>query len=122
MIDKNEAESFLSSAESHGFFRNEKFTSRANYEQFIKLLLEQLWEKFNFKSYRKMLHDYFTDLIDENDILFDIGYSGRTECALKNILGYAPESYYKPWMGLHPGKKQKWDNLLVWNIRNIIYL
>lgn len=94
MIDKDEAESFLSSAESHGFFRNEKFTSRANYEQFIKLLLEQLWEKFNFKSYRKMLHDYFTDLIDENDILFDIGYSGRTECALKNILGYAPESYY----------------------------
>lgn len=94
IIPKEKMEDFLLLAGSYGFLRNEKFTSRANYEQFIKLLLEQLWENTDFREYRKMLQDYFADQIDSSDVLFDIGYSGRTECALKNILGNAPESYY----------------------------
>lgn len=45
-------------------------------------------------KYKTGLKQYFSQIVKPGDILFDIGYSGRPEAALSNILGFPVGSLY----------------------------
>lgn len=62
---------------------------------------EHLYDADAAKEYAKMLREYFSDIIHKNDVIFDVGYSGRMETALGKLLGFPVNSYYfhvhEPW-------------------------
>lgn len=73
---------------------NDFFRSRNDYEKFVKIFIDELWDKADFSEYQKKLRAYFGKILTKGDVLFDIGYSGRAENALKSIMGYTLNSYY----------------------------
>lgn len=69
------------------------FQNRVEYDQAIKNLTACVdFEKVN--AYKSFLREYFTGIIGENNLLFDIGYSGRGEAALSKLLGHPVNGLY----------------------------
>ena len=71
-----------------------KFDSKESFYNFIRCLIENFESCFDFETYRAKLKSSFSKIIQEGDVLFDVGYSGRAELALSSILGYPVNSYY----------------------------
>lgn len=70
-----------------------KFENRTQYDAAIQQLAECVdFDLLNAK--KQELRDYFVHLIGKNDLMFDIGYSGRGEAALSRLLGYPVNSLY----------------------------
>lgn len=94
MLDEEKIRNVKECLKDNGFFQSVKFNGREEYERFILFFINNVWDKLEWSKYKKLLKDYFKDIIHENDILFDIGYSGRSESALNNVLGFTLDSYY----------------------------
>lgn len=94
IMEPEEVNQFLTEAGARNYPANKKFASRDQYEDFLKLFIDKCWDLVKWEKYRSCVGGYLSEHISEGDLLFDIGYSGRVECALKNILGYAVDSFY----------------------------
>lgn len=70
------------------------FGSITEYEQCLKVLIDEVLDFTLLPKYKKQLRDYFSRWIKPGDYIFDIGYSGRPEAALSNILGFPVGSLY----------------------------
>ncbi|MBQ9761105.1 MAG: HAD-IA family hydrolase [Clostridia bacterium] len=71
----------------------ETFQSREQFFYTVNLLAEALdYEKLKVNNQK--LAAYFSELIGQNDLMFDIGYSGRCESVLTKLLGYPIDSLY----------------------------
>lgn len=69
------------------------FENRTEYDAAIKALTECVdFHKIN--DHKDFLRAYFSDMIGKNDLMFDIGYSGRGEAALTKLLGYPVNGLY----------------------------
>lgn len=77
-----------------GFVYEKGFSSRYEYEKFVKFLVEELVEEELLIKNKEKLKKYFSTIIDKDDLLFDIGYSGRAEVGLSSLLGFPINSYY----------------------------
>lgn len=60
----------------------------------LKIFIEQIVDMRLLADYKAKLKTYFSELISPGDYIFDIGYSGRPEAALSNILGFPVGSLY----------------------------
>lgn len=69
------------------------FIDKSDYENMI-YRLGSLLDFEKIKESKEFLKNYFSSIIGENDLLFDIGYSGRCEAALSSLLGYSINSMY----------------------------
>lgn len=69
------------------------FYSHVMFEKYLNDIYNLVDEK-KLESKRNAIRNYFLNIIKENDILFDIGYSGRQELALSKLLGYSVNSLY----------------------------
>lgn len=70
-----------------------KFTERADYDAVLMAIGDCLdFEKLN--GHRDELRAHFASILGKNDLLFDIGYSGRAEAVLTPLLGYPVNSLY----------------------------
>lgn len=86
-------ESILQTAEMREEEYNARFADQAAYDRTVRLISECVdFEKL--KAQKQALKDYFVSLIGKEDLLFDIGYSGRAEAALTRLLGYPVNSLY----------------------------
>ena len=78
-----------------------KFSSLNEYYRFANVYIKKLYDKSAAKNYQALLYKYFGNLVHENDVIYDVGYSGRMETALTKLLGYPVNSYYfhehEPW-------------------------
>ena len=70
------------------------FGCNAAYLDFIKDFTDRFYTLLDFKSYRSKLVSYFSSIIKPGDVIFDVGYSGRTESILAKLLGFSIDSYY----------------------------
>ncbi len=70
------------------------FTSRSEYDDFVKWFADECYDKVNFDEAQALSKEYLQENISTGDVLFDIGYSGRVECVMNNLLGYSIDSYY----------------------------
>lgn len=62
-----------------------KFRNVIEYHKFVKVFLEKYYSKEKHKEAKEIVYKYFSKISD-NDIIFDMGYSGRIYYALSNIL------------------------------------
>lgn len=71
----------------------ENFKTR---EQFFEVIdhLSNVIDYTKLAKKNETLASYFSETIHENDMMFDIGYSGRCESALTGLLGYPIDSLY----------------------------
>ena len=65
-----------------------KFESEQSYLAFLKTISEKYYNEEKRLSYFRKMKDYFSSIFKENDVLFDVGYSGRSQIILSKFLGY----------------------------------
>ena len=70
------------------------FTERTQFDMYIVQFYNEYLQDARFSEYEKNLAEYFGGIVSENDVLFDIGYSGRIELALNKLLHIKPKSFY----------------------------
>lgn len=80
--------------ERYGAELNIHFGSNMHFDLFVKWLSDNYSELFDFDTLRKKSKAYFSGIISKGDVIFDIGYSGRAEKVLSDLLGYPVDSYY----------------------------
>ena len=71
-----------------------EFGGVAGFNKAIKVFIEEIISFEKLFNYKKMLKEYYSQIIKPNDYIFDIGYSGRPEEALSVLLGYPVGSMY----------------------------
>lgn len=99
VVKKNiDAETVL---QEHEIIPFKKFASLGEFYRFADVFIKELYDPEAALEYREMLFRYFSNLVGKNDVIFDVGYSGRMETALTKLLGYPVNSYYfhehEPW-------------------------
>lgn len=73
--------------------KNTKFKEPDIFAKNIKLISKCI--NYNkLQEYRKKVKNYLVNIISDNDVLVDIGYSGRAETILSKLLGYSVNSLY----------------------------
>lgn len=89
------------SKDAYNAFKNDnrefcetKFEEIVSFSKFMASFYNQYLTDADFAGYNKKLKDYFSDTIAENDVFFDIGYSGRVELVLNRLLGRRIKSFY----------------------------
>ena len=78
----------------NGFFFDRKFKTVSEYERCLKLYIQKIVDFSLLPTYKKQLYTYFSQTVKPGDYIFDVGYSGRPEAALSNILGIPVGSLY----------------------------
>ena len=71
-----------------------KFTDRIQFDMFITRFYNNYLLDAHFEEYQATLKKYFGEQFKENDVLFDVGYSGRIELVLNKLLGFKIRSFY----------------------------
>ena len=103
--------------EKNKFIYDQKFTNYTGYIRFLHLLADKFYNQEHINLYRLKMKAYFEKIIGTNDCCFDIGYSGRTESLLMNLLGYSTDAYY-----LHTNKQVAIDNARINNFKVTTFL
>ena len=76
---------------------NACYEKRFNTNEEFSMFVPQLSALIDYRKlsdYRERLKKYFGSVLGPNDLLFDIGYSGRSEAVLTGLLGYPVNSLY----------------------------
>ncbi len=73
---------------------NTKFGLNENYIHFINKFKKNFGNLLQFKNNTDRYKAYFSKIIKPGDVIFDVGYSGRTESILSSILGFPINSFY----------------------------
>lgn len=94
ILAEEKQEKFLKEILGYGFISSQNFTSRYAYETFLKLFTEKCWNDLEWENYRVILKDFVDENVMSNDIIVDIGYSGRIENCIHTISGHSINSYY----------------------------
>lgn len=69
----------------------------ADYADFCSIMpvLGECIKFDELNKYQEKIKKYLGKIIKPNDILFDVGYSGRSECIIGNLLGYKINTLYE---------------------------
>ncbi len=78
----------------HKFKMDVQFSSETEFYTCLKLFIDEIVDFSLLPTYKKKLREYFSQIIKPGDYIFDVGYSGRPEAALSNILGFPVGSFY----------------------------
>lgn len=78
----------------HNLYYDRKFEGLVEFERCIRAFIEEIVDISRINEYKETLRTYFSQFVKPGDYIFDIGYSGRAESALSNILGYPIGSLY----------------------------
>lgn len=88
---KERAASF---AENIGIDYCDAFKDSTDADLFIKILAEEMIDFSRLDYVRSTTVEYLSSVFRKGDCIFDAGYSGRVETALKECLGYTVDSFY----------------------------
>lgn len=77
-----------------GIATDQPFENREAFEKFIRLLISRCYDNFAAKAYRQGVRAYFEESLGGNTVVYDIGYSGRTQAFLTRLLGKPVDGLY----------------------------
>lgn len=78
----------------NGFFFDRTFKTVSEYEKCLKLYIQKIVDFSLLPAYKEKLRKYFSKMVKPGDYIFDVGYTGRPETALSNVLGFPVGSLY----------------------------
>ena len=81
-------EPILEKEKTNGIDFELPFEDENDFYKFLSYIAENLYSEEKNKNYRKVMKSYFSTIFKEGDILFDVGYSGRSQIILSQLLGY----------------------------------
>ena len=70
------------------------FESEKEFIEFLKFVIQNFYNEEKRNLLTGSLANHFKGLINKNDVLFDIGYSGRSQIILSRLLGYNLDGLY----------------------------
>lgn len=73
---------------------NDKFSDLESFNLFIKLLVNNFYNEKTHLKNREKLKKYFDKLLGERASVFDVGYSGRPEFYLSELLGRNIDTFF----------------------------
>lgn len=94
IINKEDTEAVKAECQKAGIIVDKKFSTEVEMYEFLSILVKKAYNKKLVSDYRSLMKKYWSNIIKENDITFDIGYSGRTERILSKLLGYKIDCCY----------------------------
>lgn len=80
--------------EGEHLYYGREFANDFEYVKCMKIFMEKIVNMELLEGYKTKMQDYFKGIVKPGDYIFDIGYSGRPETALSNVLGYVVGSLY----------------------------
>lgn len=81
-------------AKALNFYKDRCFSGYTEYENFLKFIKDKAFSLELLNQYKHDIKTYFDHKFQKGDFIFDVGYSGRPEAALSNLLGYPIGSLY----------------------------
>ena len=75
------------------FAMEKQFRDRVEYVRFLQLFWEELYEKGKHEDARRTCCAFFQD-VTPDDVLFDLGYSGRIQQAISDAAGFPVDALY----------------------------
>ena len=73
---------------------NAKFKSLIEFNAFIKLLIDNYFDKKSHQKLSMKYKEYFGNILGEKPAVFDVGYSGRPEFYLSRLCGKKIDTYF----------------------------
>lgn len=89
-LSDSEAEMIFKSA---GISYEQPIVDEAAFYSFINCFLDKLYDENKHEAAKQLVRAYFSD-VRENDIVFDMGYSGRIQQALSNAAGHPVDALF----------------------------
>lgn len=93
ILDINEKK-LMSICEEKDIKFNNNFSSIEEFNKFIKILIDNFYNEQNHKKNREKLRNYFDQILGKNPAVFDVGYSGRPEFYLSDLLNKKIDTYF----------------------------
>lgn len=94
-ISNYSKEEFINSCEENNIDVNKILDKNmTEISNFLEYITKHFYSENKNGEYRKRMKKHFETIIGENEIIVDIGYSGRAECIFTNLLDYPVSSYY----------------------------
>lgn len=78
----------------HNVLLDKSITSEEDYNTFIDAMIQLSYSQDKVDQYRSTMKKYFSSIIHENEVMYDIGYSGRAQAILTSLLGYSVNAAY----------------------------
>ena len=72
-----------------GILYSKKFISKREYNAFIKIFLNEFYDKEKHRKKIEQISKYYNVLSSDKSITFDMGYSGKIQAALSNLVNRA---------------------------------
>lgn len=98
--------------ENEGFLYDGNFKEESHYLSFLRFYNKVFYNQSKIDSYRSLMKSYFSKIIGKHDCFFDIGYSGRTESLLGNLLQCQIDTFY-----LHLNNQSALENAQINNFK-----
>lgn len=77
-----------------GVLLEKPIENEEEYRKFVAALIDISYSQEKNDAYRAEMKSYFSSIIGENEVMFDVGYSGRAQAILSSLLGYAVNAAY----------------------------
>lgn len=78
----------------YGIIADKPLEDEIQYNAFIKAVQNELHDDEKIEGYRNEMKAYFSGILNPEEVMFDIGYSGRAQAVLSKLLGYGIDAYY----------------------------
>lgn len=77
-----------------GVIIDKNFIDIGEFEHFLESISNKSIIMEEIYAYHKVIKDSFTDIIDENDVIFDIGYNGTAQMLISKMINKKVNAYY----------------------------
>jgi len=88
---------------SKGVIPFKPFSEPGEFLQFIDVLVNEAVDPQKLEKSVQTMKKYFSERLKQNDALFDLGYSGRFQTIIANLLGFTNNLYF-----VHTNKESPW--------------
>jgi len=77
-----------------GVLADKPLTNNNEYVRFVMALEKIRLDENIINAYRNDMKKYLSTIIQQGDAMCDVGYSGRAQSAISDLLGYGVDAYY----------------------------
>ena len=83
----------------HKILIDKPFESEEEYRNFVDVLIRISYSQEKNDVYRNIMKEYFSSIIGKDEVMFDIGYSGRAQAILSSLVEYPVNAAYIHYLG-----------------------